>query len=76
MVTELGSMAPPTPGARRSTRNSRGTGGRDVQLDKLGTMLVAPTRPPKKCFTPCDGLLLPANALTPVQKKARRSKKV
>lgn len=76
MVAELGSVTLPTPGARRSTRRGRGSGGRDVQLDKLGDTLVAPTRKPTKRFAPSDGLSLPENLAAPVQKKARRSKKV
>lgn len=76
MVAELGSVAPTMPAARRSTRSGRGSGGRDTQLDKLGSILVAPARQPKKRFAPSDGLLLPENVLAPVQKKTRRSKKV
>lgn len=76
MAAELGSVAPAIPAARRSTRSGRGSGGRDTQLDKLGSILVAPTRPPKKRFAPSDGLSLPENVLAPVQKKAHRSKKV
>jgi len=73
MTTELGSMALPT---RRSSRTGRGSNGRDVQLDRLGNVLTAPTRQAKKRFAPSDGLSLPDNVLAPVPKKRRRNKKV
>jgi hypothetical protein len=75
MVMELGSVAP-TQGARRSTRIGHGSGGRDVQLNRLGELLVAPTYQAKKCFAPTDGLSLPKNLLAPVQKKRCKGKKV
>jgi hypothetical protein len=61
--------------ARRSSRRGRGSNGRNVQLDKLGDVLTAPTRQAKKRFAPSDGLSLPNNLLAPVPKK-RRSNKV
>ena len=73
MTTELGSVAP---GLRRSARQNLGLNGRDVQLDKLGQVLTAPSHQAQKRFAPTDGLYLPDNALAPVQKKARRGKKV
>jgi len=71
-----GSVVPPTPGMRRSTRSGRGLNGRDAQLGRLGDVLVAPTRQAQKRFAPTDGLSLPDNVLAPVQKKRRRNKKV
>ncbi|KAF9786188.1 hypothetical protein BJ322DRAFT_1020281 [Thelephora terrestris] len=67
-------MAPLPTQARRSSRQGRGSNGRDVQLDKLGELLTAPTRQAKKRFAPSDGLSLPNNVLAPVQKKRRRKK--
>lgn len=75
MATEVGSVVLPTQG-RRSNRPGRGTGGRGVQLDRLGDILTAPTHRAQKRFAPSDGLLLPDNVLAPVQKKRRRNKKV
>ena len=68
-------LLPPTQ-ARRSARRGRGLNGRDVQLDKLGDLLTAPTRQAKKRFAPSDGLSLPNNLLAPDPKRRRRSKKV
>ena len=76
MDAELGSVAQPTQGVQRSTRHGRGSNGRDVQLDRLGDILTAPTRQAKKRFAPDDGLLLPDNILAPAPKKRRKSKKV
>jgi hypothetical protein len=76
MAAELGSVVLSTPGARRSTRSGRGSGGRDAQLDRLGDILVKPTRQAQKRFAPSDGLSLPDNVLAPIQKKRRRNKKV
>jgi len=76
MATELGSVAFPMQGLRRSSRPGRGSNGRDVQLDRLGDVLTAPTHQAQKRFAPSDGLLLPDNALAPVPKRRRRNKKV
>ena len=76
VVVELGSVALQAPGVRRSTHHGRGSGGRDVQLKKLGDVLTEPTHKPKKHFTPSNKLSLPDNVLAPVQKKPRKSKKV
>jgi hypothetical protein len=73
---ELGSMSLPLTRVRRSTRHGRGSNGRDVQLDKLGDILTAPTRQTKKRFAPADGLSLPNNLLAPVPKRRRKNKKV
>jgi len=63
--------APVTQTRRRSNRANLGRNGRDVQLDRLGEQLVAPTRQRKKRFAPEDGLMLENNALAPVPKKRR-----
>jgi len=63
--------APITQAQRRSNRSNRGCNGRDVQLDRLGEQLVAPTRQKKKRFAPGDGLMLENSALAPVPKKRR-----
>ena len=76
MVVELGSVALQAPGVRCSTHHGRGSGGRDVQLEKLGDVLTEPTHKPKKHFAPSDELSLPNNVLAPVQKKPQKSKKV
>ena len=76
MAVELGSVALQTPGTRRSTRSGHGSNGRDAQLDRLGDMLVAPTRQAQKCFAPSDGLSLPNNVFAPVRKKCQQTKKV
>ena len=76
MATELGSMALPPTQARRSSCRGHSLNGRDVQLDKLGNPLTAPTRQATKRFAPSDDLSLPNNLLTPVPKKRRRNKKV
>jgi hypothetical protein len=73
---ELGSMSLPPTQVRRSTRHGRGSNGRDVQLDKLGNILTAPTRQEKRRFAPSDGLSLPDNLLAPVPKRRRKNKKV
>ena len=77
---DRGSTTTPTPvptpaQLRRSTRNGRGTGGRDVQLDQLGDILVATTRQRKRRFVPDDADSLPVNPCAPVQKKRRRKNK-
>ena len=59
---------------RQSNRVNRGCNGCDVQLDRLGEQLVAPTRQKKRWFVPDDGLILENNALAPVQKKKCCSK--
>ena len=59
---------------RRSTRTNRGHNGRDVQLDRLGEQLVAPTRQRRRRFVSEDGLILENNPLAPQPKK--RSSKV
>lgn len=74
LTTEPGSMALPPAQARCSSRRGRGLNGRDVQLDKLGDLLAAPTRQTKKRFAPSDELSLPNNLLAPVQKKRQRRK--
>ena len=74
MATELGSMVLLL--AHRSARRGRGSNGGDIQLEKLGNLLTAPTRPAKKRFAPSDGLSLPDNLLAPVQKKRQKNKKV
>ena len=61
---------------RRSSRNGRGTGGRDVQLDQLGDILVAPTRQQKRRFVPDNVESLSVNPLAPVPKKRQRKNKV
>ena len=71
---EPGSMALLTTQACRSSRRSHGSNGRDVQLDKLGDLLAAPTRQTKKRFAPDDGLSLPNNLLAPVQRKRQKKK--
>ena len=76
MATELGSMVLPPTQAHRSSHHGRGLNGRDVQLDKLGDLLTAPTRQATKRFAPSDDLSLPNNLLAPVPKKQRRNKKV
>ena len=53
MTTELGSVAP---GLCRSACQNLGLNGRDVQLDKLGQVLTAPSHQAQKHFTPTDGL--------------------
>lgn len=75
MAAELGSVASPTQG-RRFSRPGRGKNGRNVQLDRLGDVLTAPTYRAQKCFAPSDSLSLPDNVLAPVQKKRRNNKKV
>ena len=74
MATELGSMALLPAQPRRSSRHGRGLNGRDVQLDRLGDVLAAPTHQAKKQFAPSDELSLPNNLLAPVPKKRRRKK--
>ena len=64
----------PPPDIRRSSRKGRGTGGRDVQLDQLSEVLVAPTRQQKRRFVPDDPDPLPVNPCAPVPKKKRRKK--
>lgn len=76
MTVGPGSVAPPMQGQRRSTRSGRGSNGRDVQLDKLGDVLTAPTRQARKRFAPAEGLVLPNNDLAPVPKRRRATKKV
>ena len=71
MAAELPS--PPPDNLRRSTRSGRGTGGRDVQLDKLGDVLATPTRKRKAKFAP-DDPTLPVNPRTPQPKKKRQKK--
>ena len=61
---------------RRSTRNGRGTGGRDVQLDQLGDILVSTTRQKKRRFVPEDADSLPVNPYAPVPKRRRGKNKV
>lgn len=56
---------------RRSNRVNRGCNGRDVQLDRLGDQLTAPTRTAKKRFAPDDGIQLEVNARAPLPKKRR-----
>jgi len=60
---------------QRSTRNGRGTGGCDVQLDQLGDILIAPTRQRKRRFGPDDADPLPVNPRAPVPKKRRKKNK-
>ena len=74
LTTEPGSVALPPAQARCSSCCSCGLNGWDVQLDKLGDLLAAPTCQTKKHFTPGDELSLPNNLLTPVQKKHRGKK--
>jgi hypothetical protein len=64
----------PPPAVRRSNRTGRGTGGRDVQLDQLSNVLVAPTRKKKRQFAPDDLGSLPVNPLAPAPKAKRRRK--
>ena len=71
MSRDQGSMAELAP--RRSARANRGHNGRDVQLDRLGEQLLAPTRQKKRPFIPEDGLVLKNNALAPAPKKRRCS---
>ena len=66
------SMATPVAETRRrSSRVNRGHNGRDVQLDRLGEQLVAPTRQKKRKFVPEDRLVLQNNVLAPTPKKQR-----
>ena len=79
MARNRGSTTTPTPAPlpappRRSTRKGRGTGGRDVQLDQLADVLVAPTRQRKRRFEPDDPGSLPANPRAPAPKTKRRKK--
>jgi hypothetical protein len=66
--------APVAQTERRSTCSNFGSNGRDVQLDRLGEQLVAPTRQKKRAFVAEDGLTLEDNPLAPVLKKKRCSK--
>ena len=66
--------APVTQVQRRSNHLNRGLNGRDVQLDRLGEQLTAPTRQKKRTFALEDGLALGNNILAPPPKKCRRSK--
>ena len=56
---------------RRSDRANLGCNGRNVQLDRLGEQLVAPTCLKKRQFVPEDGLVLENNVLAPAPKKCR-----
>ena len=56
---------------RRSNRVNRGCNGRDIQLDRLGEQLTAPTRATKKRFAPDKGMQLEVNARAPLPKKRR-----
>ena len=71
-------MATPTPVPppvfRRSSRKGRGTGGRDVQLDQLSDILIAPNRQRKRQFVPDNPSSLPVNPRAPVPKDKRRKK--
>ena len=62
----------PPPVFRRSSRLGRGTGGRDVQLDQLSNVLVAPTCQRKRQFAPDDPGSLPVNPRAPAPKNKRR----
>ena len=78
MVRKRGSAAtelpsPPPQNVRRSSRSGRGTGGRDVQLDELGDILVSSTRKRKPKFSPDDSSLS-ANPRAPPPKGKRRKK--
>ena len=81
MPRNRGSTTAPVPAPtpvqpRRSVRNGRGTGGRDVQLNQLDNILGAPTRQQKRPFVPDDADSLPVNPHAPVPKKQRRRTKV
>jgi hypothetical protein len=58
---------------RRSNRINRSLNGRDIQLDRLGELLVTPTHQKKRAFVLEDGSILKNNVLAPVPQK-RRSK--
>jgi len=80
MARNRGSTTSPTPAPapvplRRSSRTGRGAGGRDVQLDQLADILVAPTRQQKRSFAPDDLDSLPVNPHAPAPKKRRTRRK-
>ena len=62
----------PPPALRHSSRRGQGTGGRDVQLNQLSDILVAPTRQRKRRFALDDPGSLPVNPRAPVQKNKQR----
>jgi hypothetical protein len=69
-------VAAPPLHIRRSSRQGRGSNGRDAQLNLLGDILTSTTRQTKRRFAPSDGLSLPNNLLAPAPKRPRKKKKV